>query len=142
MKRLLAIVAVIGLALMAKAQESEIINTGPPTVMFKVDTNSTLIITASGDGQNPVVLNGNQRHYQLLENRGISDIVFDWTASIATTNITVNGVSQTIFVGHLLRPLDTYEIPADKVNNFPISAISTNTSTQGVLAVTFGYHKS
>ena len=105
------------------------------TVLVMVDTNSTLVC-ASPD---PTVEGKQEIHYTLLENRGNGDIIFDWVSTIGTTNITVNGVSGTYYIGHVLRPGGSFELPTDKICNFPLSAISTNSNFQGLVAITKGF---
>ena len=120
------------------AQEAEIITPFAMTTLYKVDTNSTVIYNAPSQG----TPGQSQKHYLLYENRGSTVLVFDWVSSIQSTNLVINGSTITTYIGHVLNPLDTYEIPSEKVNNYPLSAISTNNASQGILAVTVGYHKS
>jgi hypothetical protein len=105
------------------------------TTMYVIPTNSTTLITGFPN-TNPNQPGGTGRtHYVLIENRWTNDVVFDFALQVATTNVTINGGTTNLYVGHLLRPLDTYEIPADKEYNGPIAATTSNGS-QGVLAIT------
>lgn len=126
-------------AMLCHGQGVVFFNTG--TTLAVVDTNSTVIVAGLAAATNPNQPGGPARvHYDLLENRGPTVIVFDFAPSITTTTLVINGVTNTVAVGHVLNVLDTYELPAEKEYNGPISAISTNTAAQGVVALTVSHN--
>lgn len=112
-------------------------NTG--TTMAVVGTNSTVLFVGVCNTC-PQPGGQGRTHYDLIENVWTNNIIFDFFGSVRTTNITVDGNATNIFVGHCLRPLDTYEIPAGKEYNGPISAVSTN-GLQGVVALTVSHNQ-
>lgn len=133
MRKLIVGVIFSALAVLAWGQGVVFFNTG--TTMAVVDTNSTLLQAANnGGGQGRV-------HYDLIENRGTNNIIFDFTAVMVSTNVVIDGVTNAVFVGHLLRPLDTYELPAEKEYNGAIAAISTNPAHQGLVSLTVSHNQ-
>ena len=129
MKKLL-IGAIVLAAVVAMAQETLLYNL--TTTVVVVDTNSTVVCTAP----NSTVAGAALINYELLENRGTTDVIFAWANKVGTTNVTVDGGAVTMYVGHLLRALDVYECPSQLINIYPIAAISTNANTQGILVIT------
>lgn len=138
MRVFLAVCAALLLAGLVKAQDNTVFwNTG--TTMYVVPTNSSLLIT--GVCNTCAQPGGTGRtHYDLIENRGTNVVVFDFAPAVLTTNMTIDGVANAVFTGHLLRPLDTYEIPAGKEYNGPVSALCTN-GAQGLLAITVSHNQ-
>lgn len=110
-----------------------------PSTTVVVGNTSTLL--TAGTGPNCDSAGGPGRvHYDLLENRGSTAIVFDFASSITSTSLYVNGATVTFYVGHLLNPLDAYELPAEKEYNGPLSAISTNAGVQGIAVLSVAHN--